>query len=63
MEIEKIRDVIAFALEHLQEELVKVVVLGNRVHLYVGDKDEYEVVIKTMDPKGSRRLAQRRSSP
>jgi len=55
MDVEKIRDVITFALEHLHSEKIKVVPLGNRVHLYVGD-DEFEVVIRTMDPKGSSRL-------
>lgn len=55
MDVEKIRDVITFALEHLNTEDIKVVPLGNRVHLYVGD-GEFEVVIKTMDPKGSSRL-------
>jgi len=47
MDVEKIRDVIKFALDHLQEDLVRVKALGNRVHLYVGD-DEYEIVIKTI---------------
>ena len=55
MDVEKIRDVVQFALEHLHADLVKVKALGNRVHLYVGD-DEFEIVIKTMDPKGSSRL-------
>jgi len=55
MDVEKIRDVITFALEHLNAEDSKVVPLGNRVHLYVGDR-EFEVVIRTMDPKGSSRL-------
>ena len=61
MDVEKIRDVITFALEHLQGERIKVVPLGNRVHLYAGD-DEFEVVIRTMDPKGSSRLDRTRLS-
>jgi hypothetical protein len=47
VDVEKIRDVIKFALDHLQGDLVRVKALGNRVHLYVGD-DEYEIVIKTI---------------
>jgi len=63
MDVDKVRDVITFALEHLQEELVRVVALGNRVHLYVGNKDEFEIVIKTMSPKGSSRLDRKASDP
>jgi hypothetical protein len=62
MEVEHVRDVIAFALEHLQKEDVKVVALGNRVHLYQGDR-EFEIVIRTMDPKGSSRLAVKPLNP
>ena len=62
MDVEKIRDVIAFALDHLQVEKVKVVPIGNRVHLYVGD-EEFEVVVKTMNPKGSSRLDRPRLNP
>jgi len=62
MEVEKVRDVIRFALEHLQEDLVRVTAIGNSVHLYVGD-DEFEIVIKTMDPKGSSRLDRGTLSP
>ena len=62
MEVEQVRDVIAFALEYLQDEEVKAVPLGNRVYLYAGDS-EFEIVIKTMDPKGSSRLDRKGSSP
>lgn len=62
MDVEQIRDVITFALDHLQKEDVRVVPLGNRVHLYVGDC-EFEVVIKTMDPKGSSRLDRSKLRP
>ena len=55
MEVKKVRDVVMFALEHLQGDLVRVKALGNRVHLYAGN-DEFEIVIRTMDPKGSGRL-------
>ena len=62
MDVEQVRDAITFALEHLNAEDVKVVPLGNRVHLYVGD-EEYEIVIRTMDPKGSSRLEKPKLSP
>jgi len=62
MEVEDIRDVIVFALEHLQNKDARVVALGNRVHLYAGER-EFEVVIRTMDPKGSSRLAGRPLKP
>ena len=62
MDVDQIREVITFALEHLQNEKVKVVPLGNRVHLYAGD-GEFEIVIRTMDPKGSSRLDRRGISP
>lgn len=62
MEVDDVREVITFALEHLQKEKVKVVPLGNRIHLYVDDR-EFEIVIKTMDPKGSSRLARPYRSP
>jgi len=62
MEVDQVRDVITFALEHLHKEDVKVVPLGNRIHLYVGDR-EFEIVIRTMDPKGSSRLDRSRLSP
>lgn len=55
MEVDDVREVITFALRHLQKEEVRVVPLGNRVHLYVEDR-EFEIVIRTMDPKGSSRL-------
>jgi len=60
MDVDKVRDVVMFALEHLQGDLVRVKALGNRVHLYAGD-DEFEIVIKTMDPKGSSRLDRKSS--
>jgi len=60
MDVKKVRDVVMFALEHLQEDLVRVKALGNRVHLYAGN-DEFEIVIKTMDPKGSSRLDRKSS--
>ena len=55
MEVEQVRDAISEAMSQPQFEGVKVITLGNRVHLYAGDK-EFEVVIRTMDPKGSSRL-------
>ena len=55
MEVDDVRVVIALALEQIQREGVKVIPLGNRVHLYVGDQ-EFEIVIRTMGPKGSSRL-------
>ena len=60
MEVKKVRDIVLFALEHLQGDLVRVQALGNRVHLYVGN-DEFEIVIRTMDPKGSGRLDPKRT--
>ena len=54
MEVEQVRDIIALALEHIKGERVRVRSIGNSVHLYAGD-DEFEIVIRTMDPKGSSR--------
>ena len=62
MDVDKVRDVVMFALEHLHGDLARVKALGNRVHLYVGD-DEFEIVIKTMSPKGSSRLDRKPSDP
>jgi hypothetical protein len=62
MEVEDVREVIASALDEFQREDVRVVPLGNSVHLYAGDR-EFEIVIKTMDPKGSSRLARPYLSP
>ena len=62
MEVEQIRDVISSALEQLQAPESRVISLGNTVHFYVGDQ-EFEVVVRTMDPKGSSRLDRKRLSP
>ncbi|MGD9725457.1 MAG: hypothetical protein AB7L09_01030 [Nitrospira sp.] len=56
MEVNDVREVIASALEQLQRQDVKVVRLGNRVHLFTGEH-EFEIVIRTMNPKGTNRLA------
>lgn len=47
MEIDDIRDRIARALDQPEH---RVIPLGNRIHLYVGD-EEFEIVIRTMQPK------------
>ena len=61
MKVEQVRDVIALALKGLHAENVKVRSIGNSVHLYVG-VDEFEVVVKTMSPKGPSRLDRNRIS-
>lgn len=52
MEVEQVRDTIARALEHLEGDNIRVLLIGNSVHLYAGD-DEFEIVVRTMTPKGS----------
>jgi hypothetical protein len=53
MEAKEVRDIIVQSLE-LELEDAQIMALGNRVHIYSGDK-EFEVVVKTMTPKGSSR--------
>jgi hypothetical protein len=62
MDVDKVREVVKFALENLHGEPVRVKALGNRVHLYAGD-EEFEIVIRTMTPKGSSRLDRRPLDP
>lgn len=62
MEVEDVRDIITFALQHLQKDNVEVKAYGNRVYL-VADNDEFEIVIRTMNPKGSSRLERPPLSP
>lgn len=56
--MEEVREIIYTALEKLQstDRNVELRAIGNRVHLIL-DNDEFEIVIKTMNPKGSQRLA------
>jgi hypothetical protein len=58
MEVEEIREIIYTALEKLQssDRNVELHAIGNTVHLIL-DNDEFEIVIKTMRPMGSRRLS------
>lgn len=58
MEVEEIRKIICAALEKLQssDRDIGLYALGNRVHLIL-EHDEFEIVIRTMNPKGSQRLA------
>ena len=62
MNVGQVRDIITWALEHLKDENIQVQPIGNSVHLYAGDS-EFEIVIKTMDPKGSSRLARKPIGP
>ena len=62
MKVDQVRDIVTWALEHLDDNSVRVQPIGNSVHLYAGD-DEFEIVIRTMDPKGSSRLARKSPSP
>ena len=62
MEPNEVRDIITGALIDATEgrkalwgQDVEITPLGNRVHLCIGPK-EYEIVIRTMDPKGPSRL-------
>jgi hypothetical protein len=59
MDVDEIRDRIAEVMQHPDH---RVVPLGNRVHVYSGE-DEFEIVIRTMQPKGSSRLDPYRVSP
>jgi hypothetical protein len=54
MEVKTIRNVIASALKQHSDD-VRIVPIGNSVHLYKGD-EEYEIVIRTMNPKGAIRF-------
>lgn len=47
MQTEEVRDRIAQALQEVGD---KVVALGSRIYFYAGD-DEFEIVVKTMQPK------------
>ncbi len=47
MHTNEIRDRIAEALQSVG----KVISIGNRVYFYAEDDDEFEVVVKTMQPK------------
>lgn len=58
MEVEQVREIIYSALERLQSPDCDIELhsIGNRVYMIAGN-DEFEIVIKTMRPKGSQRLA------